>query len=361
LWHQPLYVFARHRSIYSPGPALYLALAALSVALAYLTWRYVEQPFRQKQLFSRRAVFTSAAVGTVFFLLLGGIGQLTAGRYGRSASGVDVDALEARLRINFGLSEDCEGRFTLSRECRAGDPPEVLVWGDSFAMHVVPGLLASAPGLKLVQMTVSACGPLLGVGPVIEKDLIATPESCIDSNDRVIAWLRQNRSVKTAVLSTSFRQYAQEGAKVQLRDGRVVKGRTVALQALDETLAALDGLGVKALFIAPTPQNGENLGRCLARATQFGHSLSLCDFNEAKALSQQASIFRMAKEAAARVPVIWPHEAICGDGICRASIGDVWIYRDAQHLSYEGSAYLGKKQNWAGYLAALPGKVAVTQ
>ncbi|MDO9472042.1 MAG: acyltransferase [Caulobacter sp.] len=46
LWHQPLFAFARIRSISEPAPALMLALCALSLLLAWLSWRFVEAPWR---------------------------------------------------------------------------------------------------------------------------------------------------------------------------------------------------------------------------------------------------------------------------------------------------------------------------
>lgn len=47
LWHQPLLAFARLRAIEHPSLTLMLALCVLSVILAYLSWKYVEQPFRK--------------------------------------------------------------------------------------------------------------------------------------------------------------------------------------------------------------------------------------------------------------------------------------------------------------------------
>jgi peptidoglycan/LPS O-acetylase OafA/YrhL len=49
LWHQPLFAFARIRLIEHPSPAWMVALSVTSIVLAYLSWRYVEQPFRNKE------------------------------------------------------------------------------------------------------------------------------------------------------------------------------------------------------------------------------------------------------------------------------------------------------------------------
>lgn len=71
LWHHPLFAFARHAHESEPSLAVLLALSAVSLVLAYLSWRFVEAPFRQKGRFSRRAVFGAALAGS---LLVAGVG-----------------------------------------------------------------------------------------------------------------------------------------------------------------------------------------------------------------------------------------------------------------------------------------------
>jgi len=45
--------------------------------------------------------------------------------------------------------------------------PEILIWGDSFAMHLVPGFLGAANNEpRIVQATRSECGPLLGYAAI---------------------------------------------------------------------------------------------------------------------------------------------------------------------------------------------------
>lgn len=56
LWHQPLFAFARIRSVLEPSPELMMALAALSLVLAYFSWRYVETPFRK----GKASIFATA-------------------------------------------------------------------------------------------------------------------------------------------------------------------------------------------------------------------------------------------------------------------------------------------------------------
>ncbi len=70
LWHQPLFAFARHHSAGEAGTLLLAALAAASLGLAYLTWRYVEQPFRDSRRITISAFLPFAVGGTLAVLAL---------------------------------------------------------------------------------------------------------------------------------------------------------------------------------------------------------------------------------------------------------------------------------------------------
>jgi peptidoglycan/LPS O-acetylase OafA/YrhL len=57
LWHQPIFAFLRLLSPEHPSvPAVVLAILATAV-LSYASWRFIEQPFRSREKFSRAAVF----------------------------------------------------------------------------------------------------------------------------------------------------------------------------------------------------------------------------------------------------------------------------------------------------------------
>ncbi len=74
LWHQPLFAFARLRNFEEPGPELMTVLTLATFMLAYVSWRFVEQPFRRGGL----RVATSAPLLLAFsvggIVLLGGAG-----------------------------------------------------------------------------------------------------------------------------------------------------------------------------------------------------------------------------------------------------------------------------------------------
>ncbi len=352
LWHQPLFAFARQRSLTEPGPWVMAGLCLAVIPLATLSWRFVERPFRGGQRFTRRQVFACGLLVSVFFVAIGLAGHLARGNLQRGEHAQRMDALEARVSVNRGLSADCEWSYTDSPACRTDDQPEVMLWGDSNAMQLVDGLLASRAGLRLVQSTVSFCGPAFDVAPIFlpnyGKEWAA---NCIATNDKVQALLRQQPSIRYVVLGSAFVQYIGPGARLMNRDGSIVEGATHAFDAFDKTLQTLQAMGKVPVVVSPVPSRGSNIGRCLLKAERFDLPASSCDFPEAEALVHQKALNDFLVRIGRNHKVVFLADGICEGGICRASVGDTLVYRDGGHLSREGSAHVGRKMNLYGLLA----------
>ena len=72
LWHQPLLAFARHRVLGEVSDTVLILLCSLSLGLAWLSWKYVEHPFRGKSSkVSRKQVFQFSVGGMLIFTALG--------------------------------------------------------------------------------------------------------------------------------------------------------------------------------------------------------------------------------------------------------------------------------------------------
>jgi peptidoglycan/LPS O-acetylase OafA/YrhL len=75
LWHQPIFAFSKHRSIDEPTVGLLISLIALTFALSWASWRFVEQPFRDKHRFTKKQIFVSALSVSGLFVLFGAVGH----------------------------------------------------------------------------------------------------------------------------------------------------------------------------------------------------------------------------------------------------------------------------------------------
>jgi peptidoglycan/LPS O-acetylase OafA/YrhL len=71
LWHQPLLAFSRIYSTGKPSHTLTLSLIIISFIFAGLTWKFIEQPFREKNLINKKVIFISFFSISIFFILFG--------------------------------------------------------------------------------------------------------------------------------------------------------------------------------------------------------------------------------------------------------------------------------------------------
>ncbi|MEI6799366.1 MAG: acyltransferase family protein [Pseudomonadota bacterium] len=351
LWHQPLFAFARIRSLTEPTSQLMLLLAVASIALAYLSWRFVEVPARRRgawPLPSRRTAFATLGVVAAAFITAGMAGHFTKGFPTRLSA--EQMELEQRVAVNHGLSEDCEGDFNLSPHCRTSDTPEVILWGDSFAMHLLDGVRASNPNLSIVQLTSSVCGPFIGIAPTSADYPISWANKCLHFNDQVLDFIKRTKSVKYAVLSSPFGQFVGDGSLVLTSEQKVVVGSTVAVDTFRRTLETLISLGIKPIVFSPPPSPGFDAGKCLVNAQRFNEDRRTCDFNFEQAAARQKAVRDFLTEIAKDYRVIWLDPAICDGDNCAAGKDGVFIYRDGGHLSHEGSAYIGRKMDFYGLI-----------
>lgn len=346
LWHQPLLAFARHQALLEPSRLTVFVMVCLSIPLAYLSWQYVEKPFRDKRLFNRKKIFLYALTASVAFIIIGLIGYFTNGFGNRfTKSRLSAYEIERKLQINPGLSETCENKFTLSSECRTNNKPEILIWGDSHAMHLVRAITASKPDVKIIQMTKSFCGPFFDVAPVISPKYPASwGRGCLAFTDKVHSWLKENKTVKYAVVSSPFRQYLSKRSQLLLRNGELLSTDTnLLVQEFDRTLNELKRLGITPIVFSPPPANGTNLGKCLAKSEWRGLSLDHCDFKVNEISDDYLRVQKFLNRIKKNHSVVFLDALICGDSHCKSHFDDEFLFRDPGHLSQEGSEALGKK------------------
>ena len=348
LWHQPLLAFARIRSLHEPSLWLMSGLALASFALAALTWRYVEQPFRsgphRMLLPARPALFGASLAGIAAFAAIGMAGKSTDWSNAAFASPM-MRAYGQSLRINHGLNDACADSFKAPEACRTGDAPELLIWGDSYAMHLVPGFLASDPTPVVKQSTIYSCSPVLGMTATTDR---ATEHAlhCLNFNARTLDWLAGQDSVTHVVLSSPFHLV---GTNLLTSEGKIIPAgdnTDLLIAAMQNTVTAIRALGKKVIVFAPTPSLGTDLGTCAVKAIAYLDDEAYCDFDQASA--RNAALETFFDRLAQVVPVVTLEDMICDGTRCDVVQDGVVLYRDAGHLSIPGSRWLGARHDFWG-------------
>lgn len=352
LWHQPIFAFARLMSYKTPDNQLMFLLGVFALMLAYLTWRYIETPFRDRTIFTRERIFQFSAVSLIAVISVGAVGYFNSGFGNRIASdGRSFSDLDLITRNNYGLDKRCGySSFKLLKKCSTSKKPEILIWGDSYAMHIVPGILASNPNARIIQITKSLCGPVIGMSPIDIQYSRAWAENCIDFNNNVIAWLKEHETVNYVVLGSPFSRYFGDNT-VLVGDQIMPADNKLFLSHFEATLATLSEMGMTPIVFAPTPSNGDDIGRCLTHVAIYDDGIDCrIDFDTYKNENQELMDFLAEVEKKYRV--IRVSDVLCDDTYCDAELDGVFIYRDAGHLSVEGSEYLGRKMDFYKLITA---------
>lgn len=230
LWHQPLLVFNRYMSAKSDA-SVRIAILLAAFALAFVSWRYIEKPFRHRNVTTRKQVYSFCAVS---FAAIIGFG-LYAGQDGLpSRYTQEQQALLSYLQYNAPagqpqdnahcfLDED-ETHKALSASCF--DSGSVLLWGDSHANALAKGLRYKL-GENLNETTSSACLPLINTHFPHRKH-------CQTTNDFVIEHIQQ-ANYDTIVLHGNWISHPDK------------------IDALSETLAALQTVNARIIVVGGVP------------------------------------------------------------------------------------------------------------
>ncbi|MEQ8897119.1 MAG: acyltransferase family protein [Roseovarius sp.] len=348
LWHWPVIAFAVYRKGADLTATEGVACLLLALVLSALSWRLVEQPFRNRARVSRRAIFTSAATATALTLA---VAAYTAHR----------DGLPARMPHAFlELTEtgplmqpriDCHfvtaARADAGDVCRRGAPDtraSFIFAGDSHAFALSPAIFGAAESLGLAgfHYTYPGFRPLAGVRKPGYPELR-------DQVEAFIAFLDARPHVRTIYI-TAFWQHQMTGytyrtsGDIWVDDGYEGQGSaynaTATLNGLRRLARRLPGRRIVILDDVPA---GDALHLpTQARRLLFGHEVTL-GLPRPEADAQRAIYAPAFQDLAASHDQILFEPllaSLCGPALCPLYDGDTLLFRDGDHLSHKGALRL---------------------
>ncbi|CCE07283.1 conserved membrane hypothetical protein [Bradyrhizobium sp. STM 3843] len=331
LWHWPLFAFARFAK---PGLVLEAhekaALFALTVGVSYLSWRYVEQPFRSRSLAATpRAAFSMAAVASLLLLLGSGVGEILgsfSSEADRAAAQLDAyNDYDMKPVYRYGTCfTTSDGR--LGDACLTAVPGKtnILLWGDSFAAHYYYGLKASLDPevINIMQATQPACMPTLSA----ETQGLA---SCRAFAAQMRDYFGEQKP-DLVVMSADWLEYARPP-----RFGGMIAD-------LRQTITRLNEAGIAVVLLGPSLQFRARLPSMLARAQLRGIAATSEQFVRADiyALDQMMRNALPVGEGLSYLSVL---DAVCPEQRCPLTEHSLPLSFDHAHLTAEGSVYVMAK------------------
>jgi hypothetical protein len=317
LWHWPLLVFFAIIK-FAPLTLLERGLTVgLSFALAALTYRFVETPFRSGRPSPRKIL--SLGSGMVLVAFAGAVIVQGRGFDFRLPPEIrdmaDVPTQSAKWRVHECLL-DLSHEMTFADSCVDRDRrPLLLVWGDSTAGALLPGLRKAqqSRNFGIAQFTSSSCVPALNTD-------IAGEPNCRAINDKVFS-LARDLQPDIVLLHSTWDQY---------------------LDGVAETVAALKKqTGARVVILGSVPWWKRGLPNEVLRYFMLHHRLIPERSDRAAADSSGARLREKLVPLGAEFISVW--DAMCNADGCLARIGDRAkdiSASDQVHLTEKGSEFL---------------------
>lgn len=341
LVHWPLIVFWQYLG--GSGWVGQLVVAAASIALAYLSYRYVEQPFRTGRISIARPAWRNCSVAAMVSLFLLGL-QI------HVSDGWHWRGTISPVRLNYaGDAKSFHKEFyggagyPYYGPVNTEAPADIVVMGDSHGRHYAEGVyreLAKPGGWAFYNASGTSCFHLPGftrttAGRDWDRD-------CPASLNKALGFIR-NAKAPVVIISHSWISQMRRGG-ILGADGQLADDSVTQEDVLAGILKLKDLLGSSQLVVIGNVPGtgGHNLYDILTRPVPpIFSKIDLSEYLASPPREPTLAFNQFLRDAAretGKFAFLDPHNALCENGICRNldQQGGL-IYSDTAHLSKYGS------------------------
>ena len=344
LWHWPLLVLPLMFLERALTGVEVVASVAAAIGVSWLSWRFVEQPFRYGDRSRRATSWSAIRVGVAGILSVALFTQGLAAALPSSAvavqptpspSGSPVASdgpitLPADLTPSLASARDDEERLRgdgcLAFE-RVSTPPNcvygvkgsaitIALVGDSHASHWFPAIEAIAleRGWRLLTFVKVSCS----FTTLVQRNLALKREyrECTAFNEATVARLNQIKPALTIIVNRRTFRPIEENITSAL-----------AGAALGEMVARIPGATA---ILVDTPDPGRDVPACLSKHPS---DIRACLFTQDDADNREIGIAERVAADVSGARLIDLTANICTEWPCSPISGSVLIYRDEDHMT----------------------------
>ena len=348
LWHWPLLAYSKLVS--ESEPWTQWLWIAISISLSVITVKYIEILFNSKWSLKNSATWAVSCLGVVALASLAVI-QMEENKerpiVGRSAS--DAKLLENLNQLKwFKADQDCLNELDLNQEqAIAGEAlfcswrkedgsPKVVVFGDSAANHLYPGMkkIYAKKNKAVLNVGNGTCSPFRG-----QNGHHGYNNICKDVNKKIYHYILNHPEIEVVILGFApwdIKNMDMQG--LDLNANIVEKFKFMEKQA-SKDIIELENSGKKVIATFTAPSIGMDPRRCLRKAVDCiakkayastGDSAMIYaeQWNEKISLIKNVCIFDQR------------NAMMTGVNDARVTFNRLLLFRDDHHLSVYGSEYL---------------------
>ena len=342
LWHWPIFAFFRYWELVPYSAGFRFALVGAGFVVAVASYYLVEQPFRRKVVFqSRRGVFFAALCGSLV-LLIAGLGVLSLG--GASTRFAEEVLATDRAAVDIGFAESYKTADIINDNIgkigvAGGEGVDVLVWGDSHAMAIVPAVddALKELGLSGHVITHSSTAPLLDFVRVHQYGLGAMSKDWAQAALDLV----RLKKVKLVIMASNWGAHMGNPGSGESGDFKIHFNHTIKL---------ISDAGATPVVVLEMPSYDAPVPRILAHQSLFQSDASIFwekSYNRNYLLSSDNALLNEIQEKSALVidpkPLFYDEEGKSYPGVRNGII----LFRDTGHLTPGGARAIlsGKFQN----------------
>ena len=326
LWHWPVWVFANQLSEAPINNAGKVALLALVAFLSYISWRWVEKPYRDRSRVNSVFFIKSVLVALVSCILFGWFIIKTHGYAKRfpdyiaraSIQGWEHTPRKECFRTGENTKKDSNQFCTFGTSSEPKDAT-MMLWGDSHANQYL------TPVTKAAQSTgtTGLIANMSGCRAFIESDAVHYEDypHCKAFNYEVYGFLSVHPAINTVILGRIW------------SDSDETIDRTVLL-AKD-----LISRGKKVILISPLPVPGMHVENVWSmRQIKAGRAIETITIENSAAVRQSEILLKLKTRLvpelkSGKLFLIDPTQKLCDESFCYAVKDGVAIFKDISHLT----------------------------
>ncbi|MER0810256.1 acyltransferase family protein [Pseudomonas aeruginosa] len=341
LWHWPILSFARIIEGDVPSRLIRISAVALSIILAWATYRFIETPLK-KSTWNLKTFVISMTM-----LLVGTSGYLTYILDGIPTRSNVVKAAEVNAQFtgpiwNYATNDVCLKRYGYESAksypwwfCMTNKDqnPTVILLGNSYANHLYPGLSTEKDLSKQTFLSIGACDTYLAYSK--QPDEPATP--CSGNRPK-----EQLDNVKHIIESTKTVRYIIISGIPKDVSGDYI-------DRLDETIGYLEGQGVKVIISTPHIREKTDIKSCFSRPLKNSVDCTFGISEKSEIDKAMEPLKSHIKSTHPSVKFFDPNTIFCDGGKCSLVVDGMPMYRDEyMHFSVFASELYAKKfVQWA--------------
>lgn len=348
LWHQPVLAYMTvWRGVKPEGALLWTGLAMILLA-SWLSWRYIEQPFRDRRRVGRAAVAGFAVAGTAAFGVLGLTGHFAGGVPSRfTAPQIALAATAEPSPMRAGCHTEGVDFLAPSEACVYFEgAAQWAVFGDSHTVEIgyalAERLQARGEG-AVIHLSSSGCIPALTAE--------STVPGCAAWTRAAVRRLESDPAVRNVVVLYRHAAHlfgSQLGTYPRVPDGSPLFTRTLTpevareayWQSFGEMVRRLRAAGKTVYVLDPVPELGRHVEwHVFAGAAGVDGADRMAAPPMAYHLARNASVLRrlggLPDDPGIRR--IETARAFCTAEACRVGDGEELYFFDDNHPSLGGA------------------------